>query len=146
MDRDRASGPAGGAAGAAGLPSLEEIANSPQMARIREAVQDNPALIQPLLQQIANTNPALANMINQDPHTLYELLGLSEEDIAGGDYEGPQVMQVNLTDDEVAAVERLEQLGFPRQMVLQAFLLCDKNEELAANFLFESTEEDEQMQ
>lgn len=142
MDRDRGTGPAGAAA-AAGLPSIEEIASSPQMARIRQAVQENPALLQPLLQQIGATNPALANLINQDPQMLYELLGMSEDELG---QEGPQVMQVNLTDEEVASVERLEQLGFPRQMVLQAFLLCDKNEELAANFLFESTEEDEQMQ
>lgn len=150
MVRDRGA-PAGvrgaGAAGAGGdrLPNLEEIANHPQMARIREAVQNNPALIQPLLQQIATTDPELAEALNQDPQALYHLLGLNEEDMAAegeGDFEGPQVMQVNLTEEEVAAVERLEQFGFPRQMVLQAFLLCDKNEELAANFLFEESERD----
>lgn len=149
MDRDR--GVPGGASGgdaAGGFPSLDEVANSPQMARIREAVQHNPALIQPLLQQIASTNPQLAHHLTEDPQRLYDLLGLTEDDFGGeAEYEGgPPVMQVNLTEEEVAAVERLEQLGFGRQMVLQAFLLCDKNEELAANFLFESAEEDEQMQ
>ena len=38
---------------------------------------------------------------------------------------------------------QLEALGFDRQLVLQAYMLCDKNEELAANFLFDQGEDDQ---
>ncbi|CAK9786569.1 UV excision repair protein Rad23 [Cutaneotrichosporon oleaginosum] len=141
MSRDRPNVPTG-----TGLDeeTMAAIANSPQLQRIRQAVQQNPALIQPLLQQVAQQNPALAQLINENPQSLYDLLGITPEEIEQTMYP-QQVMQVDLTQEEAAAVERLEQLGFDRQMVLQAFLLCDKNEELAANFLFESTEEDQQM-
>jgi hypothetical protein len=40
------------------------------------------------------------------------------------------------------ADKQLEALGFDRQMVLQAYMLCDKNEELAANFLFDSGDDE----
>lgn len=70
-------------------------------------------MIQPLLQQLASANPQLAQLIAQNPQALYELLGAAPDGEDGGDEEdflGPQVMQVNLTEDEAAAVERVSLL------------------------------------
>nr|KIR45247.1 UV excision repair protein Rad23 [Cryptococcus bacillisporus CA1280] len=146
MNRDRGVPAAAGAPGlpgaGAGMPG--GMGGGDQLSAIRQMVQQNPAMIQPLLQQIATEHPELARLIAQNPEALYELLGggggEGDDDDEFG--EGP-VMRVNLTQEEAAAVERLEALGFDRQTVLQAYMLCDKNEELAANFLFENMEEDQ---
>jgi uncharacterized UBP type Zn finger protein len=39
---------------------------------------------------------------------------------------------------EEAAVARLCEMGFPRGAVVEAFVACDRNEEMAANFLFDN--------
>lgn len=51
---------------------------------------------------------------------------------AGGEApDGSQYVQV--TEEEKAAIERLVAMGFERNTVIQAFLACDRDEEMAAN-------------
>jgi len=77
-----------------------------------QMVQENPALIQPLMQQIATSNPQLAQLINQNPQALYDLLGAGAAGEGEGedDFLGPQVMHVDLTEADAAAVERVRLL------------------------------------
>jgi UV excision repair protein RAD23 len=75
-------------------------------------VQENPALIQPLMQQIATSNPQLAQLINQNPQALYDLLGAGAGEGEGeDDFLGPQVMHVDLTEADAAAVERVSEFS-----------------------------------
>ncbi|KAI0762093.1 hypothetical protein BD413DRAFT_585482 [Trametes elegans] len=130
-------GAAGGGAGAAA--TLAALANHPQIQHLREIMAQNPALIQPVIQELAAQNPQLAQLFAQNPEALAQILGGElgdDEEGGGGIPPGAQVIQV--TEEERAAIERLEALGFPRQAVIEAYFACDKNEELAANYLFDS--------
>jgi len=44
---------------------------------------------------------------------------------------------VHVTPEEKEAIDRLVALGFDKQAVIQAYLVCDKDEQLAANLLFD---------
>merc|ERR1711879_481721 len=59
----------------------------------------------------------------------------------GDDDEGPaeddEMVEVELSEADRNAVDRLAGLGFPREAALEAYLACDRKEELAANFLFD---------
>jgi UV excision repair protein RAD23 len=62
----------------------------------------------------------------------------------GGGQHPPGTIRV--TQEELDAINRLTALGFPKHRAAEAYFACDKNEELAANFLFESGVEDEDAQ
>lgn len=152
-ERQRQAGAGAGAEGA-GLGSAEDLAflrRDPQFHQLRQLVQQNPALLQPVLQQLGQTNPQLLQLINQNQEAFLQLL--MSEDGAGGlttgeggeggeGMGGPQY--VHVTPEEKEAIDRLEALGFERALAIEAFLACDRNEELAANYLFDHGHEGEE--
>lgn len=126
--------PTGGAAGAGGAEGADNIHE------LRRLVAENPDLLQHVVQGIVANNPQLAAQINQNPEMLYQLLagGDDEGDLEGMEGAGPPGTQtIALTQEEMEAIQRLQALGFSQQQAAEAYLACGKNEELAANFLFE---------
>lgn len=124
-------------------PSLEGLRDNPQIQHLREQIVQNPALLQFLIQQLASQNPAIAQMLAENPEALLQHLGIEPGDGNGdGTTIPPGAQVVSVTEEERAAIQRLEALGFPRQDAAEAYFACDKNEELAANYLFESFYDD----
>ncbi|KAK2075618.1 hypothetical protein QBZ16_001726 [Prototheca wickerhamii] len=149
---------------------LDFLRSNPQFQMLRAMVQQNPALLEPMLQELGRSNPALLEQINAhqaeflaminepapegatDLQSLVRQLAsqygeegaaaaLMEQDEPGAGE--PGVVEVHLSEEEVAAVERLIALGFGRQQCLEAFLICDRDESLAANYLLERGHEEE---
>jgi UV excision repair protein RAD23 len=139
------AGEGGGRGGRGGEPlgNLDFLRNNPHFQQLRQLVQQQPHMLEPILQQVAAGNPQIAAMIGQNSEQFLQLLS---EDL-GEDEEGqlpPGTQAISVTEEERDAIERLCRLGFPRDSVIQAYFACDKNEELAANFLFDQPDDDEE--
>ncbi|XP_019441386.1 PREDICTED: ubiquitin receptor RAD23c-like isoform X3 [Lupinus angustifolius] len=134
--------------GAAGAGSLDFLRNSQQFQALRAMVQANPQILQPMLQELGKQNPHLMRLIRDHQA---DFLRLINEPVEGG--EGNLLGQlasgmpqaVTVTPEEREAIERLEAMGFDRATVLEVYFACNKNEELAANYLLDHMNEfDEQ--
>ncbi|XP_049867294.1 UV excision repair protein RAD23 homolog A [Pectinophora gossypiella] len=131
---------------------LAFLRDQPQFQQMRAVIQQNPNLLNAILQQIGQTNPALLQAISQHQQAFVRMLnepinpsagGAAVEESAADPQQPPQphnVIQVSPQDKE--AIERLKALGFPEHMVIQAYFACEKNENLAANFLLSQNFDD----
>jgi UV excision repair protein RAD23 len=170
-----APGGAGGVAAPQGNPNspFAQLRQLPQFQGIIALIQQNPAFLEPLLQQLAERDPAIVELIRDnreeflqilqqpvDPNILNVLQAQAEEDgedygdeddgdmqgveptLGGGRPAGvpPGATVIHITPQEKEAVDRLVALGFDRNRALEAFLVCNKDEEMAANYLFEQGE------
>ncbi|KAM6220138.1 UV excision repair protein RAD23 homolog A isoform 1-T1 [Rhynchocyon petersi] len=159
---------------------LEFLRDQPQFQNMRQVIQQNPALLPALLQQLGQENPQLLQqisrhqeqfiqMLNEPPGELADISDVEGEVGAIGE-EAPQMNYIQVTPQEKEAIERvrglaegdpasgrgcptpplipaiflqLKALGFPESLVIQAYFACEKNENLAANFLLSQNFDDE---
>ncbi|XP_010459157.1 PREDICTED: probable ubiquitin receptor RAD23a [Camelina sativa] len=124
------------------LGTLEFLRGNDQFQQLRTMVNSNPQILQPMLQELGKQNPQLLRLIQENQT---EFLQLLNEPYEGSDgdmdiFDQPEQEMphaVNVTPAEQEAIQRLEAMGFDRALVIEAFLACDRNEELAANYLLE---------
>ena len=112
---------------------------------------NNPEKLPSILTNLKEHSPQLFELIKQHEEDFKNLLvsPLSEEDIRNfqsiqQELRRPPGQTIRLTKEESDAVKRLQELGgFSQADAVQAYFACDKNEEMAANFLFEQKMRDE---
>ncbi|KAM0279903.1 hypothetical protein ACHAQH_004344 [Verticillium albo-atrum] len=131
---------AAAAAQGGGFGNLDFLRNNAQFQQLRQVVQQQPQMLEPILQQLGAGNPQLAQLIANNPDQFLSLLG---EDVDDDVPLPPGAQAISVTEEERDAIERLCRLGFDRDQAIQAYFACDKNEELAANFLFDQPEDDD---
>ncbi|KAK1878102.1 UV excision repair protein RAD23 like A [Dissostichus eleginoides] len=170
-----ASGPTEAPSLAEGENPLAFLRTQPQFLHMRTAIQQNPALLPALLQQLGRENPQLLQQISQHQELFIQMLNEPVEGGeaapeggelgAAGEEGGAPVNYIQVTPQEKEAIERhilmfltppppppplslssllqLKALGFPEALVIQAYFACEKNENLAANFLLNQGLEDD---
>ncbi|KAM9137874.1 UV excision repair protein RAD23 homolog B isoform 1-T1 [Pangshura tecta] len=132
---------------------LEFLRNQPQFQQMRQIIQQNPNLLPALLQQIGRENPQLLQFshapqqISQHQEHFIQMLNEPVQESGGQGGGGGsggvaeagsgQMNYIQVTPQEKEAIERLKALGFPEGLVIQAYFACEKNENLAANFLLQ---------
>lgn len=103
--RGAAAAPAAGLGEApAGGDALEFLRNNPQFQQLRQIVQAQPQMLEPILQQVAAGNPQIAQLIGQNPEQFMQLLA---EDVDDDAALPPGVQQVSVTEEEREAIERV---------------------------------------
>lgn len=93
-----------GAAGAGGLGNLDFLRNNPQFQQLRQIVQAQPSMLEPILQQVGAGNPQLAQIIGQNPEQFLQLLA---EEAEGDAPLPPGAQAISITEEEGAAIERV---------------------------------------
>ncbi|PVD23252.1 hypothetical protein C0Q70_16516 [Pomacea canaliculata] len=140
-----------------GEDPLAFLRSQPQFQRMRNAIRENPGLLPALLQQIGQSNPPLLSLISQNQERFVQMLNETdssqeEEGVqaqgAGGGSGTPLGGSgyIHVTPQEKEAIDRLKALGFPEGMCIQAYFACEKNEDLAANFLLSQGFDDDDEQ
>jgi UV excision repair protein RAD23 len=99
--------------------------------------RQNPSLVQPLLEELSRSNPALLQLIQANQADFMALLNGTAPSTPPAAVAAPatpaavpaagQPVQIQVTPAEAEAISRLESMGFPRDAVLQAFMACDKD-------------------
>lgn len=95
---------AAAAAGGQGFGNLDFLRNNAQFQQLRQVVQQQPQMLEPILQQLGASNPQLAQLIAANPEQFLSLLGEDADDDAPLP---PGAQAIAVTEEERDAIERV---------------------------------------
>lgn len=130
------------------------LMSQPQFRQIQDHIQQSPHLLSQTIESLAASDPEMYNFISENPDVFVNALnhppmGRSQassrpgecgaSDGQQGGRQGPRAEQLigNVSEHDREAIERLMELGFSELVVVQAYMACDKDEQLAADLLFQ---------
>lgn len=102
--RSGGAGAGAGAGAALGGNSLEFLRNNPQFQQLRQVVQQQPQMLEPILQQVGAGNPQLAQLIANHPEQFLQLLAEDADEDAPLP---PGAQAISVTEEEREAIERV---------------------------------------
>ncbi|KAF8772875.1 hypothetical protein HU200_005266 [Digitaria exilis] len=125
--------------------NLDVLRNNTQFRGLLSLVQANPQILQPLLLELGKQNPQIMQLIQENQAEFLRLINEPAEGAEGsllGQFAGAGMPQtIAVTPEENEAIQRLEQMGFDRDLVLEVFFACNKDETMAANYLLDHMNE-----
>lgn len=86
------------------MNNLEFLRNNPHFQQLRQLVQQQPQMLEPILQQVGDGNPGLAQLIGQNQEQFLQLLS---EDIDDDSQVPPGTHTIAVTEEERDAIERV---------------------------------------
>lgn len=157
---------AGGAGGGDGRGRLDFLRQLPPFNNMRRVIQANPSVVGQLLRQLEQSDPALLQLINSNREEFLRLIHepveegaegggeevmealaqqMAQTGAGGGGPPQPGPGQIMVTEEENEVILRLTELGstmgLQQAHCVEAWLACDRDENLAANFLLTQAEE-----
>ena len=125
--------------------------SNPNFGLIRQRLVQDPTFSQQFMETLRNNQPRIFEAITANPQLLMALvLGHNPlQGVGGGAGPGQAMPQqpppgsIQVSPEDNDAILRLAALGFSKYRAAEAYFAMDKNEEQAANFLFEAGAEDD---
>lgn len=116
---------------------------------IRQRLVQDPTFSQQFMETLRNNQPRIFEAITANPQLLMALV-LGHNPLQGvgagpgaGAPQQPPPGSIQVSPEDGEAIARLATLGFSKYRAAEAYFAMDKNEEQAANFLFEAGAEDD---
>ncbi|KAJ1304432.1 hypothetical protein OPQ81_005579 [Rhizoctonia solani] len=118
--------------------TLESLRNDPMVKRMRELLAENTELFGPLFEELVQSKPQIMGLLASDPAGLAQLFvqggGSSRQDL--------NMQAICVTREEKDSIDRLQGLGFPLEIVIQAYFALDKDEQATAEYLVDKCAND----
>ncbi|KAF8814418.1 hypothetical protein BYT27DRAFT_7206143 [Phlegmacium glaucopus] len=123
-----------GAEGGLGLGALGNMGDFTSM------IRTNPSIRQRFLEMATQGDPAFGQQLSQNPAFLDMLLVLMASTQAHRE-DHPSLQTGAFNTEEREAIQRLVDIGFNEKQVIKAYLVSDKNEDQAINYLLSTDAE-----